>query len=214
MPGRSDHPTYSIHPSVAHGQAILRNLPDKTGRSLAEWERLIRKAAPQGTKERREWLKREHQIGGVTARLIVDRADGTGHEDSDERSYLSAAPGYVDAMYAGPKEALRPIHDALIELALIEIAPGLSGDLRICPCKTIVPLYRNHVFAQIKPATRSRVDLGLGLKGAKKGPGKRLIDTGGLAKGDRITHRFALSSVDEIDNRVRDWLTLAYELDA
>ena len=76
---------------------------------------------------------------------------------------------------------------------------------------TIVPLYRNHVFAQIKPTTNTRVDLGLCLRGVK--PTKRLLDTGGEAKGDRITHRIPIESVDQIDDEVRKWLKRAYEMD-
>src|SRR6266567_1677935 len=46
---------------------------------------------------------------------------------------------------------------------LIKIAQQLGDDVRICPCKTIVPLYRRHVFAQIKPAAQKRINLGLAL---------------------------------------------------
>jgi hypothetical protein len=78
----------------------------------------------------------------------------------------------------------------------------------------MVPLYRNHVFAQIKPATNTRIDLGFALAQHKGKLPKRLIDTGGLAKKDRITHRIELKSVDEIDVEVKKWLTAAYDLDA
>jgi hypothetical protein len=40
-----------------------------------------------------------------------------------------------------------------------------------------------------------------------------LIDTGGAAKKDRITHRIELRSPDEVDAGVRRWLKVAYELD-
>jgi hypothetical protein len=72
--------------------------------------------------------------------------------------------------------------------------------------------YRNHVFAQIKPTTRTRIDLGFAL-GPRK-PEGRLIDTGGYAKKDRITHRIPISSLPEIDGEVNRWLRLAYDDDA
>ena len=75
-----------------------------------------------------------------------------------------------------------------------------------------MPLYRNHVFAQIKPTTQTRIDFGLAL-GNTKGP-KRLIDTGGFAKKDRITHRIPISTVAEIDAEVERWLKVAYDLDS
>ena len=83
--------------------------------------------------------------------------------------------------------------------------------MRVCPCKTFVPLYRSHVFAQIKPTTRTRIDLGLALKDTKTP--KRLIDTGGFAKKDRITRRIEISSVGEIDDEVRRWMKVAYDMD-
>lgn len=45
-----------------------------------------------------------------------------------------------------------------------------------------------------------------------KGQG-RLLETGGYAKKDRITHRIAVSSPDDIDDLLKAWLIRAYELD-
>ena len=42
----------------------------------------------------------------------------------------------------------------------------------------------------------------------------RLKDTGGLKRGDRITHAFAIGSLDDIDDELRRWLRKAYEMDA
>jgi hypothetical protein len=209
MPKKSTESLYSVHPSVAHAQAIIANLPKTTGRPIEEWIALLKKSGPAGEKERREWLKKNYKLGGTTAWMIVDRAEGKGAEDTDPEAYLKAAAQYVEAIYAGPKAALRPIHDALIAEGL-----ALGSDVKICPCQTIVPFYRQHVFAQIKPSTRTRIDFGLALKGAKKKPPKRLIDTGGLAKGDRITHRIEITAIADIDAEVKEWLKIAYDLDA
>ena len=88
----------------------------------------------------------------------------------------------------------------------------LGKDVKICPCATIVPMYRKHVFAQIKPSTRTRIDLGFALKDMK--PVGRLVDTGGFAKKDRITHRIPITSLADIDAEVGRWLRRAYDLDA
>ena len=114
----------------------------------------------------------------------------------------------MDEQYAGPKEKLRPIYDELLELG-----KAMGADVKACPCKTIVPLYRKHVFAQIKPTTNTRIDLGFALAHYKAKLSKRLIDTGGLAKKDRITHRIELKAVEEIDGDVKKWLKTAYDLD-
>lgn len=199
---------YSVHPSVAYLQSVIRNLPEKTGRSLDEWITLLRKEGLAGETDRREWLKKKFKLGGTTAWVISEQAEGKATECQDASAYLEAAAKYVEAMYRGAKAGLRPIHDALVELAR-----SLGPDVRVCPCQTIVPLYRQHVFAEIKPATRTRIDFGLALKAAKAKLSKRLIDTGGLAKGDRITHRIPITARDEIDAEVNKWLKIAYELD-
>jgi hypothetical protein len=41
-----------------------------------------------------------------------------------------------------------------------------------------------------------------------------LIDTGGYAKKDRITHRIPLASVADIDDEVKRRLNAAYDMDA
>jgi hypothetical protein len=201
--------TYSVHPGIAYQQTILDNLPEKTGKSLDQWLKLTKKDAPADDKGRIEWLKKNHKLGGTTAWLIVERAAGRKGDDSDPAAYLQAAERYVQEMYTGGKESLRPIHDALLDLGL-----AMGKDVKVCPCKTIVPLYRNHVFAEIKPATKTRIDFGMCLRDAKQKIPPRFKDTGGAAKGDRITHRVPISSVDQIDAEVKKWLKIAYDLDS
>lgn len=198
---------YSMHPGVVMVQRWVETLPEKTGRSLDEWIALVKKSGPKTEKERREWLKTNYRLGTNSAWWIAERAEGKGLEDSDPESYLQAAEKYVEEMFAGSKSGLRPIYDRLLTIGL-----GIGKDAKACPCKTIVPLYRNHVFAQIKPSTRTRIDLGFSL-GDMKTPA-RLINTGGFEKKDRITHRVPISSLDEIDDEVKHWLKVAYDLDA
>jgi Domain of unknown function (DUF5655)/Domain of unknown function (DUF4287) len=200
---------YGVHPGVAMVRKSLADLKEKTGRSLEEWIVLVRKEAPKGEKEQREWLKTKHKLGMNTASWIAERADGDGGDfDSPER-YLKAAVGYVREQYAGPKEMLIPIYEELLELG-----KSMGADVKACPCKTMVPLYRNHVFAQIKPTTNTRIDLGFALAAYKGKLPKRVIDTGGLAKKDRITHRMEIKSGSDLDDEVKKWLKTAYELDA
>ena len=181
------------------------SLKEQTGRSLEEWLKLVDKSGPLTEKERRAWLKTEHGLPTMSAWRIAERAAGKGGEMGDPETYLRAAKRYVDAMFTG-KAALPPIYDALLKFGL-----GLGKDVKACPCQTMVPLYRRHVFAQIKPTTRTRIDLGFAL-GARPAEG-RLIDTGGYAKKDRITHRIPISSLAEIDDEVKQWLRTAFEED-
>jgi hypothetical protein len=200
---------YRVHPGVAMVQKSLADLKEKTGRSLEEWIALVKKEGPKGEKERRQWLKTKHKLGMNSASWIAERADRNGGDLDTPEGYLKAAVKYVDEQYAGPKEKLRPIYEKLLELG-----KSMGADVKACPCKTIVPLYRNHVFAQIKPTTNTRVDLGFALATYKGKHPKRMIDTGGLAKKDRITHRMEIKSGSDVDDEVKKWLKAAYELDA
>lgn len=197
---------YGVHPGVLMTQKWIAELKQKTGRSLTEWLALIKKSGPKDERARREWLKTEHGLGANSASFLVDQANGK-TELGDPDDYLAAAEGYVEQMYSGGKGALRPIYDALLKLGL-----KIGEEAKACPCQTIVPLYRKHVFAQIKPTTRTRIDFGFAL-GDTKAKG-RLLDTGGFAKKDRITHRIEITSLKDIDDEVKHWLKVAYDRDA
>ena len=197
---------YSVHPGVLTTQQWVATLKEKTGRTLTEWLALVKALGPPGEKERRDWLKTQHGLGTNSAWWIAERAEGKGSETDSPEAYLKAAEEYVEAMFAGPKSGLLPLYDKLLE-----VGTALGDDVRVCPCQTIVPFYRNHVFAQIKPTTRTRIDLGFAL-GDAPATG-RLIDTGGFAKKDRITHRIPITSLDDIDDEVTRWLKTAYDRD-
>ncbi len=198
---------YSVHPGVLMTQKWITELKQKTGRSLEEWLAYIKKSGPKDERGRRAWLKEEHSLGTNTAGWLAERAEGKGEETSDPDLYLAAAERHVEKMYSGGKAKLRPLYDALLKLGL-----KTGKEAKACPGSTIVPLYRNHVFAQIKPTTQTRIDMGFALGDMK--PTGRLIDTGGYAKKDRITHRIPITSMDDIDNEVTHWLKVAYDHDA
>ncbi len=200
---------YSIHPAVAYTQAILSNLQEKTGRTLEEWVAHAKSKGLASEKGLQEWLK-EEGLGATQAWIVAERAlvANSTHaflEDTPE-GYLRAAAAYVAAMYEGRKAHLKPLFEALLRLGL-----SLGKDVKACPSKTFVPLYREHVFAQIKPTTQTRIDLGLSLRDT---PGKgRLISTGGFAKKDRISHRMEVKSLADINDELRCWLEQAYRMD-
>ncbi len=200
---------YDVHPGVAMAQKWIAELKSKTGRPLEEWLALVKKEGPQDEKSRREWLKSKHKLGTNSAWWIAERAEGKGDEEDSPEAYLRTAVKYVEEQYVGPKGKLRAIYEELLTLG-----KSLGNDVKACPCKTIVPLYRQHVFAQIKPTTNTRIDLGLALTHYKGKLPKRLIDTGGLAKKDRITHRIEVTAAEQINGEVKKWLKTAYDLDA
>ncbi|HJV89390.1 MAG TPA: DUF5655 domain-containing protein [Holophagaceae bacterium] len=204
-------PDFDLHPSVAYVQSIIDNLPTKTGKDLGAWVKLAKGSKLQEAKDLNAWLKAQG-LGGTQAGIVTERALArAGHAfDDSPAGYLAAAPGYVDAQYAGKRAPLRAIFDAVLAWARKEL-PGV----KVCPCETLVPLYRAHVIAQLKPTTQTRVDLGLALGDptALKDPQGRLVDTGGFAKKDRITARIELKAPEDFDALAQDWLRRAWDRD-
>jgi hypothetical protein len=208
MPATAAHKKwkYDPHPSVQYARSVIAAMKEKTGRSLEEWLKVASKG-PGELKQRIAWLKREHDLGTNYATWIAQRSLGVGDVAADEGEYLRHAHHYVDTMFAGPKEHLRVIYDEILTFA-----KTLGPDIRVSPCTTIVPVYRNHVIAQVKPTTRTRIDLGLALRDTKTP--KRLINTGGFENKDRITHRIEIAGPKDFDAEAKRWMKKAYDMDA
>lgn len=198
---------YGVHPGVKMMQDWEKSLPQKTGRSLEEWVAHLKKEGPKDIVQQRIWLHKNYKLGTNASAWIVEYSVGKAPWEGNPDSYLIAAEQYVKAMFSGPKEPLLPLYETLLETVL-----DLFPDVKACPCKTIVPIYRNHVIAQIKPTTRTRIDLGFALKDTPFT--NRLLDSGGHAKKDRITHKIAISKLSDIDQDVVRYLKLAHKLDA
>jgi hypothetical protein len=190
---------YSLHPTYDMDASYGRKLHERTGKTIEQWIVLVKKDGPDDEKARRAWLKEKHGLTTNYAFWVAERAAGRlGADDYDPEQL-------VEDLFA-PRPLLRPLYDRLLLIAL-----GLGTDVKACPGKTIVPLYRHHVFAELKPSTKTRLDLGLAL-GDEPFSGL-LLDTGGRAKGDRITHRIAITRAEDVDAEALNWLKKAYERD-
>ncbi len=197
---------FDVHPGVAMIKKWSDELPAKTGRSLQEWADHLEELALPGRKERVAYLKEKHELGGNTVSLIVQYAADTLTWDGDPESYLKMAVKYVDTMFSGGKAELRPIFEDLVR-----IVRKLGKDVKVCPCKTIVPFYRNHVFAEARPATKTRLDLALALPGT---PFKGILKKNPRADDkDRLKHLVPLESREDVTPEVIGWLEKAYQAD-
>lgn len=197
---------YQVHPGVGMVRKWVDALPGKTGKTLEQWSADIQKVKLPDAKARREWLRREHGFGGNESYWLAEYSQGKHTWDFDPDVYLVQARGFVDAQFAGPKAHLRPIFDAVLD-----IARSLGDDVRVCPCKSMIPLYRNRVFAQLKPTTRTRLELTLALE---ETPFDSLLTLNPRAKGnDRQRHSIALLELKDVNASVKNWLKTAYRLD-
>jgi predicted transport protein len=83
----------------------------------------------------------------------------------------------------------------------------LGDDVTITPKKSSVSIIRKRQFVLIKPATKTRIDLGFKLK--DKPTTDRLGNSGPF--GSMCTHRVKLSNIDEVDEELKGWIKEAYE---
>jgi hypothetical protein len=177
-------------------QEMIAKLPEKTGKTLAEWQALIRAAGLTRHGEVMKLLKGEHGVSHGYANqiaLVALKPEGAPAPGSD---------GLVDAMYAGSKSKLRPVYEALVKAV-----KTLGTDVECSPKKAYVSLRRSKQFGLIQPSTAARVDVGLVLKSVA--PAGRLEASGSFNA--MVTHRVRLATPAEVDAELIAWLRQAYE---
>jgi hypothetical protein len=129
---------YGVHPGV-HNHEVGGRLKTKTGRSLDEWIKFIRKEGPP-TEQARDWLKQEH---GWEQTSLVDGGRSVG---KGERPVTDVSAGRRNTLMNVCRQEA-----SASDLTRCWVGLSMGKDRPVC--QTIVPLYRNHVFAQIKPTT-------------------------------------------------------------
>ncbi|MBQ4822126.1 DUF4287 domain-containing protein [Aquimarina sp. MMG016] len=173
-------------------QTMIDNMPEKTGKSLDEWKKILQAKAFTKHSEGVKFLKEQQGVTHGFANTIV-----TLSKDNNETS-----EDLLTNQYKG-KESLKPIYEKLI--AAVDT---FGKDVVKTPKKGSVSIIRKKQFALIKPATKTRIDLGLKLKG--KPITDRLENSGPF--GTMCTHRVKLTSDDEVDTELINWLKEAYEM--
>lgn len=178
--------------------AILKmevNIAEKTGRPVNEWVGIVRKSGLQKHGEIVNLLKAEHGFTHGYANLVAHQALQSSAAHQDDRDLVAA-------QYAGDKAVLQPIYDRIVKAVT-----GFGGDVGIAPKKTYVSLRRNKQFALVQPSTKTRVDLGINLKG--QAPAGRLEASGSFNA--MVSHRVRLEKPGEVDAEVTAWLREAYD---
>lgn len=176
--------------------AMIAGLKEKTGRSLAEWLRVLRASGLSKHKEMVGLLKTDHGVTHGYANMIALQALGSDSHTAGETEDL------VAAQYAGAKAGLRPIYDAVLT------AVGRFGsDVAVAPKKAYVSLRRGKQFAIVQPSSATRVDVGLVLADA---PATGRLEAAGSFNA-MMTHRVRVGSPAEVDKELVGWLRRAYD---
>ena len=170
-----------------------RLLEQRTGQGVEAWNRRIQAEGFDDESSLRAWLTEQGVTGYAQTLLVMERF---GYPDL----FIATADQLIDDQYID-RPHLRPIFDALADAAA-----GL-GEVTIQARKTYVSLVTpRRTFARVQPTTRDRVDLGLRLEGQK--PGGRLQPS---RIQETMQVQIGLTSPDQVDAEVLDWLQKAYE---
>jgi len=172
-------------------QTLIDNMPEKTGKSLEEWKVLLKKKTFPKHSEAVNFLKKDYRVTHGYANTIVLLSKDEKRSDQD----------LLTNQYRG-KESLFPLYEALLERLL-----SLGNDVVVAPKKGSVSFIRKRQFAFTVPASKARIDLGLKLKG--KPVTDRLENSGSY--GSMCTHRVRISSIEDIDKELMDWILEAYQ---
>jgi hypothetical protein len=174
--------------------AMVANFPEKTGKPLDAWLKLVAKQKLAKHGEIVAWLKSEHGMGHGFANLVAHR--------HLEPAGAAAGDDLVAAQYSGKKEALRPIYEKLAKAIR-----GFGPDVVLDPKKTYVSLRHNKQFGLIQPSTATRIDVGIQLKGV---PAKGRLEASGSFNA-MVSHRVRVESAGDVDAELLGWLRQAYQ---
>jgi predicted transport protein len=177
----------------------LYNIQKRTGKSLAELEAIVKGSGLSKHGELVAMLKATLGMGHGDANTLVHTVLKSSGQSAAASQGLSADQ-VLDGLYAGPKAALRPIHDKL--LAAIRV----FGEFEEAPKKTYVSYRRKKQFAMIGPATNTRVEVGLNMKGVTATD--RLAE---LPAGQMCNYEVKLADAAEVDAELMAWIKTAYD---
>ena len=178
-------------------QAYLDNVKAKTGKSPADFAKL---ATQEGLTKHGEivaWLKSTFELGHGHATAV---AGVILNGDNPPRSDVKKP----DDLFSGTKASWRKPCDALIT-KIAKFGPGVEAVAN----STYVNLLRAKLkFGILQPASASRLDIGIKLKG--QAPMGRFEPAGDWNA--MVTHRVRIDDAEEIDDEVLSWLRTLTEL--
>ncbi|WP_298423667.1 DUF4287 domain-containing protein [uncultured Kordia sp.] len=172
-------------------ETMIGNMPEKTGKSLEEWLIILKKETFTKHSEAVNFLKKEYDVTHGFANTIV-------HLSKEDKTKT------VDliAIQYEKKQDLKPIYDILTSYI-----KTFGSDVEFAPKKAYVSVRRKKQFAIIQPSTKTRLDLGLNLKGKEA---EDILENSGSFNA-MCSHRIRLTNIEEISENVKSWLKEAYE---
>lgn len=180
-------------------QTQLDNIQKRSGKTLKQLYAMLKKSGLEKHGEMRDMLKKELGMGHGDANTLVTIYR---REEGGEKSAATAKTtgDALDMIYTGPKAAFRPIHEKLMK------AIEKFGEFEVAPKKTYVSLRRKKQFAMIGPATNTRFEVGLNMKGVPATNRLLAEKPGGMCQ-----YKVIVGDPKEVDKELIAWIKQAYE---
>lgn len=175
-------------------QTMIENLYKNTGKTLEEWTEIVTRQNFSKHGETIKYLKETHGLTHGFANLIVHKAKGSDAGSAENQDDL------ITKQYQG-KEHFKSIYDKLIA----EIK-SYGNDIEVAPKKAYVSLRRKKQFATLNPATKTRFEIGINLKGQEP-KGKLVAEK----PKSMCSHKINITDIKDVDKEVFEWIKTAYE---
>jgi len=175
-------------------QTMLDNLFKNTGKTLEEWIDIVKKQNFEKHGEILKFLKEEHSFTHGFANMVAMKSRGADAGSVENKDEL------IEKQYEG-KEHFKPIFDKLLSEVL-----KFGKDLEVAPKNAYVSLRRKKQFAILHPATKTRFEVGINLKGQEP-KGKLEAEKPNAM----CSHKIKLTDFTDIDKEVINWIKTAYD---
>lgn len=176
-------------------KTMMDNILKNTGKSFEHWLDLVKKKGFAKHGEIIKFLKEEHGFTHGYANLVAHKSKGSDAGSSDDAGLL------IEKQYKG-KEHFKPLYDTLIA----EINQ-FGKDIEIAPKNAYVSLRRKKQFAILQPATKSRFEVQLNLKGQEP---QGILESI-AAPNAMCTHKINLDEKGKVSKEILVWLKAAYD---
>lgn len=176
-------------------QTMIDNLSKNTGKTLEQWTELVKKENFMKHGEIMSFLKEKYSLTHGFANLVALKARA-----ADAGSALNQND-LIEKQYTG-KEKLKPIYDKLLN----EIQK-FGKDVEVAPKNAYVSLKRKKQFAILQPATKTRFEIGVNLKGQIAEGILEAINSANAM----CSHKINIADIKEVDKEVIGWIKKAYD---
>lgn len=175
-------------------QTMIDNLHKNTGKTLEQWIEIVMKENFEKHGEIIKFLKEKHKFTHGFANLVAHKTR------SSDAGSVKNTDDLIVSQYQG-KEHFKPIYKKLIAEIL-----SFGNDIEIAPKNTYVSLRRKKQFAILNPATKTRFEIGINLKGQE--PTDKLEAE---KPNSMCSHKIKIADISEINTEILNWIKTAYE---